>query len=688
MESVQINLNIIWLIIAASMVFFMQVGFTAYEAGCVQVKNVISVSIKNLTDFLVSSTVFYLFGFGLMFGVTNSGIIGTNYFLLNEIESVSDSIGYPFFFFQLAFAGTAATILTGAVSERSKLSLNLWAAAFVVGVVYPIFGHWVWGGLLHPENKGWLENLGFIDFAGSTVVHSIGGWVALAGAIVLGPRMGKYNEDGTINKIGYHNIPLSTLGTFFLWFGWFGFNGGSALLVDKRIGLIIVNTIMAPTAAGVTALAVAYIREKRPPNVSRIFTAILGGLVAITAGSNRLQPESAIAIGIVTGIIAILAQEFLDRKLKIDDPVGAIAVHGVSGVVGTVGLSILAPSESLLVESRLHQFGIQCLGATVAFVWAFGLSIIFFWVLKKCVGIRAKKEEEEMGLNTAEYGDVTTWLDFEKLVKLENINVLLKKKIDDKTVDLIRTNVALKRANKLKSEFVANMSHELRTPLNAIIGFSEVLRDKIAGDLNEDQQEFVMDIHSSGRHLLQIINDILDLSKIEAGKIEINYEEFFLPDAIREVQEVIMGIANKKNVDVALKITKNIGIITADRLKFKQVLYNLLSNSVKFTPEMGKISIEGDGDKKEISISIVDTGIGIKKEYQANIFDEFYQVDGSETREYEGTGLGLALTKRIVGLHGGKIWVESEENKGSKFSFTLPVQPNYKENPALMKTEG
>ncbi|MGR3176618.1 MAG: ammonium transporter [Candidatus Anammoxibacter sp.] len=429
MEAVQINLNVIWLIVAASMVFFMQVGFTAYEAGCVQVKNVISVSIKNLTDFLVSSMVFYLFGFGLMFGLSSSGWIGTSYFLLNGIDSVAGSIGYPFFFFQLVFAGTAATILTGAVAERSKLSLNLWAAAFIVGIIYPVFGHWAWGGMLNPDNKGWLESLGFIDFAGSTVVHSVGGWVALAGAIVLGPRIGKYNPDGTVNKMGFHNIPLSTLGTFFLWFGWFGFNGGSGLIADAGVGLIVVNTIMAPTASGLVALIYSYVKDKRP-DVSKIFTAILGGLVAVTAGSNRLQPEGAIIIGLVAGIVAILAQGFIEKKLKIDDPVGAVAVHGVSGVVGTIGLVFLIPTSSILVEggSRLHQLGIQCLGVVTAFGWAFGLSFIFFLILKKSIGIRATKEEEEIGLSLAEYGDVTTWLDFEKLVKAENINTVLKKK--------------------------------------------------------------------------------------------------------------------------------------------------------------------------------------------------------------------------------------------------------------------
>lgn len=680
METFETNLNIIWLIVAAEMVFFMQVGFTAFEAGCVQAKNVISVCIKNLTDFIVSSMVFFLFGFGLMFGMSHSGWIGSGYFLLNGLAEHNGAYGYSFFFFQLVFAGTTATILTGALAERSKLSLNLCGAAFVVGVIYPVFGHWVWGGVLYGNGTGWLRQLGFIDFAGSTVVHSVGGWVAMAGAMVLGPRLGKYNSDGTVNDLGFNNIPLSTMGTFFLWFGWFGFNGGTGVITKDDIGLIVVNTVLAPTAAGLSALLVTYFRDRRP-NAPKIFTALLSGLVAVTAGSNRLTPGGSVILGLVVGVIAIYAQQFIERKLKIDDPVGAIAVHGVSGAIGTIGLALLVPKSVLLVEngSRLYQFGIQCFGVVVAFAWAFGLSFAFFLILKKCIGVRAKREEEELGLNMAEYGNVTTWWDFEELVKSENLNTTLKKKIDAKTFDLQKSNKELLRANKLKSEFLANMSHELRTPLNAIIGFSEVLRDKICGELNSEQFDFVSDIHGSGNHLLQIINDILDLSKIDAGKLELKYEEFSMSDAVNEVLNIIKGVATKKRINICFGIYESVDLIFADRLKFKQILYNLLSNAVKFTPEKGDIVVVCLAWNVEIFVTVADTGIGITKENHETIFGEFFQVDGAASRQYEGTGLGLALTKQIVSLHKGRVWVDSVEGNGSKFTFTLPVSPSFVE---------
>ena len=294
-------------------------------------------------------------------------------------------------------------------------------------------------------------------------------------------------------------------------------------------------------------------------------------------------------------------------------------------------------------------------------------------ILKKCINIRVNREEEELGLNVAEYGGVTTWLDFEQLVKSENLNVMLKKKIDEKTFDLRKSNKDLIMANKLKSEFLANMSHELRTPLNAIIGFSEVLRDNICGDLNSEQADFVSDIYGSGHHLLQIINDILDLSKIDAGKMELQCEEFSISGAINEVLNIIKGVATKKLIYICFGFYVNVDKIFADRLKFKQILYNLLSNAVKFTPGNGDIAVLCVDWNSEVFITVSDTGIGVPKEHHDTVFGEFFQVDGATSRQYEGTGLGLALTKQIVTLHKGRVWVDSVDGGGATFTFTLPI---------------
>lgn len=254
----------------------------------------------------------------------------------------------------------------------------------------------------------------------------------------------------------------------------------------------------------------------------------------------------------------------------------------------------------------------------------------------------------------------------------------LEQKIAEKTAHLQKINVELERANKMKSEFLANMSHELRTPLNAIIGFAEVLRDKICGDLNEEQMEFVKDVHSSGQHLLQMINDILDLSKIEAGKMTLQYEVFSVPEAIEDVYNILKGLANKKNLQLKTSIQSNVGAIEADRVKFKQILYNLLSNAIKFTPQNGGITIDASIVNDQLQISVSDTGIGMKPEDQNKVFREFWQADSSFARKYEGTGLGLALSKKIIELHNGNIWFTSEYGRGSTFYFSLPLKASYK----------
>lgn len=576
----------------------------------------------------------------------------------------------------MVFASTAATILTGAIAERSGFIPNIAGTAFIVAIIYPIFGHWAWGNLFSPDQTGWLKELGFIDFAGATVVHSIGGWFAMAAAIMVGPRIDKYNPDGSSNRIGLHNVPLATLGTFFLWFGWFGFNGGSLLRVSANIGLVILNTNMAAASAGVSALIFIYATRKRI-EAGSLFTAILAGLVAITASSNMVTPVSAVAIGLITGILAIIAEGFIEKTLKIDDPVSAIAVHGVGGVIGTLCVAIFAQKSYLLAEngSRMHQLGIQALGVIVAFSWSFGLGMLFFLCLKKVKRLRVTPEEEKRGLNVAEYEDVASWLDFIRITRLQDINTILEKRVQEKTADLQMANVALEKANRLKSEFLTTMSHELRTPLNAIIGFAEVLRDEIAGSLSKDQKEYVTDIHSSGHHLLDMINNILDLSKIETGKMHLQYEEFCIEDAINDTLTIINASANNKGISVHTNIQDNTPLLSADKTKFRQILYNLLSNAVKFTPENGKITINVFQKDNSLQFEIVDTGIGIKPEDKEKLFEAFHQADASLTREYEGTGLGLHLTKRLVELHGGKIWAESTFGKGSTFFFILPINP-------------
>ncbi len=395
----QTNLNIVWTCIAAFLVFFMQAGFAMVEAGFTRAKNAVNILMKNLMDFSIGTIAFFVIGFGLMFGKSN-GLFGTTLFGLSGVEMGSDW-NWTFLIFQTVFAATAATIVSGAMAERTKF-VGYLAYSFVITIfIYPVFGSWAWGGLL--DGGGWLEKLGFLDFAGSTVVHSVGGWLALAGAIVLGPRIGKYAPDGKPKAILGHNIPLAALGVFILWFGWFGFNPGSTTTGDGSIGYIAVTTNLSAAAGAIAAMLTSWIIMKKP-DASMALNGALAGLVSITAPCDAVSPLSAIVIGIIGGILVVMSVIFIDGVLKIDDPVGAVSVHGVCGVWGTVSCGLFNTSTGLFYGGGFKQLGVQILGAGAAFAWAFGLGLLMFFAIKAFIGLRVTKEEELKGLDIGEHG--------------------------------------------------------------------------------------------------------------------------------------------------------------------------------------------------------------------------------------------------------------------------------------------
>ena len=398
-EELQTNLNIVWTCIAAFLVFFMQAGFAMVETGFTRAKNAVNIIMKNLMDFSVGSIVFFLVGFGLMFGKTN-GLFGTTLFGLSGVEP-GGHWNWTFLIFQTVFAATAATIVSGAMAERTKFIGYLAYSFFICLFVYPIFGSWAWGGLL--DGGGWLEKMGFLDFAGSTVVHSIGGWLALAGAIILGPRLGKYGSDGKPKAILGHNIPLASLGVFILWFGWFGFNAGSTTTGEGSIGYIAVTTNLAAAGGAVAALWTSWVLLKKPDG-SMALNGALAGLVSITAPCDGVSPMGALAIGIVGGILVVISVLFIDRVLKVDDPVGAVSVHGVCGAWGTLSAGLFNMESGLFYGGGFHQLFVQGIGVGTAFIWAFGLGLLLFWAISKTVGLRVSAEEEMKGLDIGEHG--------------------------------------------------------------------------------------------------------------------------------------------------------------------------------------------------------------------------------------------------------------------------------------------
>lgn len=419
-QQVQTNLDHVWTMTAAALVFLMQGGFLLLEAGMVRSKNSINVAQKNIADMVLAVVIFGAVGYMFMFGTSWNGLVGLegNLFAFDRVDDWT----FTFFFFQVVFCGTAATILSGAVAERMKFSGYLVITVVIAAVIYPVYGHWTWGNLLHADNTAFLAEWGFIDFAGSTVVHSVGGWIGLAGCVVLGARHGAYDDNGKPVNITGHSPVLTTLGALVLWVGWIGFNGGSTTAGTSAFAHIIVNTVVAGAMGGVASmLAARFFDGLFKPD--RSVNGVLGGLVAITAGCDVLTTQGAVLVGLSGGLVQLFAGRWLQSTLKIDDAVGAVAVHGFAGAWGTIALSFFMPSDMLVEGGRLAQLAVQAGGVVIAFVWAFGLAYLTFKLLDKFMdgGLRVSLEDEVLGLNEAEHGtSLGTGLLLQRMLELSS----------------------------------------------------------------------------------------------------------------------------------------------------------------------------------------------------------------------------------------------------------------------------
>ncbi|MDR3563825.1 MAG: ammonium transporter [Negativicutes bacterium] len=406
-HSLATGVDTTWVLLCAALVFFMEGGFAALEAGFIRSKNSLNVIMKVFMDCTVGMFGYFAFGFAIMYGLDKAGIIGiSGFFLKGDLSHLGLRIPiYAYWLFQAAFAIAMATIVTGAVAERMKFSPYIVFSFVAAVIIYPMAGHWVWSA------DGWLNKLGMLDFAGSAVVHSLGGWASFAAVLVLGPRTGKYTKSGAVNVLPGHNLPLAALGAFILWVGWFGFNPGSTLSgLDLNIARIAVNTNLSAAAGGtMAALYTIYKFGKADPSMT--INGALGGLVAITAGCAYVEPISALVIGGIAGILIVYAVPFFD-KLRADDPVGAIAVHGVCGTFGTIMVGIFAETGGLLYGGGFGLLGIQTLGVLAVSAWAFATTYGIFSILKATVGIRVSLEDEIEGLDISEHG-MTAYNDLE-----------------------------------------------------------------------------------------------------------------------------------------------------------------------------------------------------------------------------------------------------------------------------------
>jgi ammonium transporter, Amt family len=383
-------INTLWVLVAGAMVFLMQAGFAMLETGMVRAKNAVNVMMKNYMDLCVGTLLFWLVGYGLMFGDNPTGFYGTTLFGLRSAPNWD----YTLIFFQIMFAATSATIVSGAMAERTNYMAYLIGTCGITAIIYPVFGSWAW------NDHGWLKQMGFIDFAGSTVVHSVGGWCSLAGIMLLGPRLGRFSEKGEVRTIPGHNLGFIAIGGFLLWFGWFGFNGGSTLAASTNVGHILLNTHMAGAAGAVAAMLTSFIM-RQPALMTNAVNGSIAGLVAITAGCASMQVPYAILTGAIGGGLSVLGIIWLE-KMRLDDVVGAVSVHGLCGAWGTLAAGLFLTGNMF----NSHQIMVQMIGIGAAFVWVFFSAFAMYYIISLVVDLRVSSMHEQRGLDITEHGEI------------------------------------------------------------------------------------------------------------------------------------------------------------------------------------------------------------------------------------------------------------------------------------------
>ena len=523
------NVDIGWTLVGAALVFFMQAGFAMVETGLTRAKNAGNIVMKNLMDFCIGTPIYWFIGFGIMFGGTGALIGGLDLFSMKSTD-------YTTMIFQTVFCATSATIVSGAMAERTKFSSYCIYSALISLFVYPISGHWIWGG-------GWLAQLGFHDFAGSTAVHMVGGVAAFVGAAILGPRIGKYDKNGKPNAILGHSMTLAALGVFILWFCWFGFNGCSTVALSgdgaTNAARIFYTTNLAAAMATVTVLIITWVRYKKP-DVSMTLNGSLAGLVAITAGCDTVTPVGAALIGVIAGFAVVFGIEFVDQKLKVDDPVGAVGVHGICGCLGTILTGLFAYYDfgngeklGLFYGGGIHFFGLQILGVVVVITWVAVTMTIIFNVLKHTIGLRASAVEEIEGLDIHEHGLASAYADFALTSSINNfsgsgttaIPTELPKKavpVDDAVPVQVRSETApiASDTHLTKITIVAKQSKfdDLKDALNGIGVTGMTVTNVLGCGIQKGKAEFYRGVQMDMNLLPKIQVDVV-VSKVAPEKV-------------------------------------------------------------------------------------------------------------------------------------------------------------------------
>ncbi|MDD2370448.1 MAG: histidine kinase [Firmicutes bacterium] len=633
-------LDQMWVLICALFVFFMQAGFICYEVGFIRTKNVVSVAIENIITFVIATLSFFGVGFAIMFGPSFHGLFGGGLWFGSHLQ---DPSSYVIVFFELMFAGTAVTIFSGSMSERTKTIALIISAIIVGGLIYPVYGHWVWGNL-YMNQTAWLHQLGFIDFAGATVVHGTAGWIALAGILVVGPRKDRWDSNGRIRNLGRSNIPFAALGTFILWFSWFGFNGGSLMRFDDKIGQILMNTNISASAGVIGAVLTVFFIIKQRSFMEAIFTGALGGLVAITASSNILEPIQAFLVGLITGVIVILGSALLE-KLRIDDAVGAVSIHAFGSVAGILLLSLFANKSELVLANRMSQFGIQLFGVFINFIWVFTISYLMFRLIDKFIGLRVTPEEEEQGLNIVEYSDIYSW----------------QQAIKDRTYTELTDELYQK---------IRQQNQELEKKSQRLMATQEQERDKIARDLHDG------------------VGQLLAASKIDLGQLKKNLENQKQQDQASRIMNLIDNTVDEiRNVIFNLKpvkleeegLLKSIQRLTNQIEKISDLEFIYLINNP--IPKLGEVEMLNvyriiqeslSNILKHANAKIVNLIFSDEKNGVYNIIIEDDGIGFDYNHIYEGLGMTTMLER--TKLLGGRLSIEGKTDKGTKIVLEIPYE--------------
>lgn len=643
------QIDLLWIIISACFVFFMQAGFVCFEVGFVSPKNMVSVAIENIITFAVCTLVFFMWGYGLMFGPTFHHLFGIGHWFLLDLTQTPDIAQSAFVFFQLMFAGTSVTIFSGSMSERTHLKALIVAAVAMAGLVYPLYGHWVWSGVQSPFVP-WLQKLGFVDFAGATVVHATSGWFALAGAYIVGPRTGRFDVAGKIHNLGRSNIPFAVLGTFILWFSWFGFNGGSLLKANAHIGLILLNTNFAAAAGVFGALLTTKLFIYDHSYMDAIFSGVLGGLVAITAGSNLLTPFQSIILGLTAGSVVVLSASFLER-LGIDDAVGAVSIHAFGGATGTILLALLAAPDKLPAGSRFIQLLIQTGGVLINFTWSFGLGLLIFYLIKHSIGLRVSPEQERMGLNVVEYEDIYSWADYLKTTSFENITEYLNAKVHEQNLVLKKQAQLLTATQEQERTKIGRDLHDGVGQFLAAAKFQlGLLKNDPAGDqvpkLQDNLSKSITLIDSAIQEMRGVLTNLRPVMLQELG-LEKTIEYLLLSlkaSSGIEAKLTKAGVMPRWENPVELNIFRIVQEATTNVIKHSAATILTIKISPCFNP-LGKT----------YSFEIIDNGSG---------FD----------RQSPTSGIGLVSMTERAAMIGGTLTLRSSPGAGTTLILEVPIE--------------